>query len=248
MGRPRKQTVDYFPHYSNASSGKTLFILQSKFKNDGYAFWFKLLELLAGSEGHYYDYNRPEDWQFLLAKTAVSEDTAINILNTLVTLAAIDKDLAKKKIIWVQNLLNNIADVYKRRQISLPLKPSDNQRPIAPQPDDLINKIETEDDLKVAVMITYYESETGRTLTPPELEKLKDFADNYPDGWFEKAVGEAKKNNAKSPVRYIEKIMENWLAEGGNPLDDRKRRRSTTDRATVTKAEKLEEGLTKPLG
>ncbi len=39
MARPLKQTVDYFPHDSHASDSKTLFILESKFGNDGYAFY-----------------------------------------------------------------------------------------------------------------------------------------------------------------------------------------------------------------
>jgi len=69
------------------------------------------------------------------------------------------------------------------------------------------------DDLKVAGMIKYYEEQTGRILTPNDLERLVDFADNYPDGWFEKAVDEAVINNARTPIRYIEKIMENWRAE-----------------------------------
>jgi hypothetical protein len=33
-GRKEKQTADYFPHM--ATSGKTLFILESSFGNDGY--------------------------------------------------------------------------------------------------------------------------------------------------------------------------------------------------------------------
>ena len=121
MTRPRKETVDYFPHY--CVGGRTLFILQAKFGNDGYAFWFKLLELLGTSEGHSYNYSRPPDWEFLLAKTAVSEDTARDILDTLIDLDAIDKELAKNKIIWCQHLVDNISEAYKRRQSPLPQKP-----------------------------------------------------------------------------------------------------------------------------
>jgi len=121
MARPHKMIVDYFPHYCN--HGKTLYILQNKFQNDGYAFWFKLLELLAATEGHAYDFNKSQSWQFLLAKTQVSEDIANDILNTLIDLEAIDRELAEKKIIWCQNFINNIADVYKRRQVPLPEKP-----------------------------------------------------------------------------------------------------------------------------
>lgn len=77
------------------------------------------------------------------------------------------------------------------------------------------------DDLKVAGMITYYEKELGRTLTPTDYERLKDFADTYPDGWFEQAVDEAVKNKAVAPMPYIEKIMEKKLADGKHRKDDK---------------------------
>jgi len=131
MARPRKATVDYFPHDTFASDGKTMFTLQSRFGNDGYAFWFKLLELLGRSEGHVFAYNNPAEWEYLLAITHVNEDTANNILATLVNLNAIDKELAEKKIIWCQHFVDNIADVYKRRQINLPSKPGNQKKPDA---------------------------------------------------------------------------------------------------------------------
>ncbi len=81
---------------------------------------------------------------------------------------------------------------------------------VEPKAADKTQEESKTDDLKVAGMIKYYEEELGRTLTPTDYERLKDFADNYPDGWFEKAVDEAKNNNAKSPMRYIEKILESW--------------------------------------
>ena len=53
MARPKKQKVEYFPHF--VMSGRTIFILENTYGNDGYAFWFKLLELLGDTEGHYYE-------------------------------------------------------------------------------------------------------------------------------------------------------------------------------------------------
>lgn len=122
MARPKKATLDYFPHFVN--SGKTIFILESNYGNDGYAFWFKLLEILAGTVNHVYDCNNLPDWQFLIAKTRVSEETANSILKTLATLEAIDKELWESKILWVQNLVDNVSDVYKRREAKTPQKPS----------------------------------------------------------------------------------------------------------------------------
>ena len=72
MGRPRKQTVDYFPHFVSTDS-RTKFILEQSWGNDGYAFWFKLLELLGRSEGHYYDCSQPADKMYLVALTKVTD-------------------------------------------------------------------------------------------------------------------------------------------------------------------------------
>lgn len=81
MGRPRKQTVDYFPHFVSTDS-RTKFILEQSWGNDGYAFWFKLLELLGRSEGHYYDCSQPADKMYLVALTKVTEEQADAILDT----------------------------------------------------------------------------------------------------------------------------------------------------------------------
>lgn len=121
MGRPKKEVVDYFPHFVN--SGKTLFILEQTYGNDGYAFWFKVLELLGYTDGHYYDCNNIPSWKFLLAKTHVDEKKAVGILNLLVELDAIDKELWDKKIIWSENFVKNLAPVYSNRKSTLPKRP-----------------------------------------------------------------------------------------------------------------------------
>lgn len=121
MARPKKQTVDYFPHI--AKSGKTILMLESRWKNDGYAFWFKLLEILCQSEGHVSDYGNPLDREFILAKTLVSDETATEILNKLAETGKIDSELWTKKLIWCQSLVDNIKDAYKKRINELPEKP-----------------------------------------------------------------------------------------------------------------------------
>ncbi|MBT9175542.1 MAG: hypothetical protein DDT22_01222 [candidate division WS2 bacterium] len=122
MARPKKQIVDYFPHSCN--HGKTMFILQNKYGNDGYAFWFKTLELLGQSEGHFYDCNNPSAWEFLLAKTLVSEELALKILQTLADLEAIDAAAWALKIIWSHNFVENLKDVYVRRKCEKPEFPA----------------------------------------------------------------------------------------------------------------------------
>lgn len=134
MGRPRKQTVDYFPHFVSTDS-RTKFILEQNWGNDGYAFWFKLLELLGRSEGHYYDCSRPADKMYLVALTKVTEEQADAILDMLALRGNIDVELwQERKVIWCQSLVDNLQDVYSKRTVSAPSKPfTAPEEPPAPE-------------------------------------------------------------------------------------------------------------------
>ena len=125
-GRPVKDTVEYFPHFVN--QGKTMFILEQKYGNDGYAFWFKLLEMLASTEGHIYDCDNESDWLFLQAKTHLNDETMSSMLDTLCNLGAIDKELWQEKKIWCQKLVNNLQPVYANRRRNIPEKPISTSR------------------------------------------------------------------------------------------------------------------------
>lgn len=129
MGRPRKQTVDYFPHFVSTDS-RTKFILENNWGNDGYAFWFKLLELLGRSEGHCYECTQAADMMYLTALTRVTEEQAIEILNLLAERGNIDKELwTEHKIIWCQSLVDNLQDVYSKRTVAAPIKPGSDPEP-----------------------------------------------------------------------------------------------------------------------
>ncbi len=124
MARTQKDIVSYFPHDANANGGDTITVLQGRHGNDGYAFWFKLLEKLASADGHFLDCRNPIKWQLLLAKTGVNEITGVEIMNLLVEMRAIDKELWESKLIWCQKLVDNIAEVYKNRRREIPQKPT----------------------------------------------------------------------------------------------------------------------------
>ena len=124
MTRKQKDVVSYFPHDADAATGDTLTVLQGRFGNNGYGFWFKLLEKLASTEGHYLDCRNSQRWQLLLAKTGVDELTGVDIMKLLVEMNAIDKDLWALRVIWCQNLVNNVSDVYKNRKREIPQKPT----------------------------------------------------------------------------------------------------------------------------
>ena len=121
MSRPKKATVDYFPHLTD--HGKTMFILESKYGNDGYAAWFKTLEKLGKSKGLFLDCNSPATWELLQAYTRVFDPVLTQIFNTLACLEAIDPVLwTEHKIIYSQNFVDGVTDAYKRRKDVLPTR------------------------------------------------------------------------------------------------------------------------------
>ena len=60
---------------------------------------------------------------------------------------------------------------------------------------------------------TIYEQEIG-ALSPMIGERLKDIEKDFPAGWFEKAVREAKTTTTRVSLKYIMAILDRWDAEG----------------------------------
>ena len=126
MARPAKVKVDYFPHVTH--TGKSIAILETRWGNDGYAFWFKLLELLGDSEDFAYNCNQSADWEYLLAKTRVTDPVALAILSKLAEIGAIDAELWGEKWVWSDNFVAGVAPAFEKRKGELPQKPDFRSR------------------------------------------------------------------------------------------------------------------------
>ena len=100
-----------------------MFTIQEEFGNDGYAFWFKLLEHLGTKENLSMDCNDAADWRFFIAKAKVSKEKAEQILDLLAEIDSIDAELWKHKVIWSENFAARLADVYRKRGTERPSKP-----------------------------------------------------------------------------------------------------------------------------
>jgi len=151
-----------------------------------------------------------ENWLQLL-EDAKDDETGLGLIERY--------EVKEHEFIWLPGFEKHQVNLRKEREAkaSIPPPPPDlmeraRQRVVEARgkEGEKTNDEIKADDLKVAGMIKYYEDQLGRMLSPTDLGRLADFADNYPDGWFEKAVDEAKNNEARSPMRYIEKVMESW--------------------------------------
>ena len=114
MARPQRHNVDYFPHY--ISDGKKMFVIESKFGNDGYATWFKILEILAKTDDHWLDLNDAGNLMFVAAKCKVDEERLLEIIDSITKLGEFDSDVWKQsKVIWSPKLMESLRDAYVKR-------------------------------------------------------------------------------------------------------------------------------------
>ncbi len=124
MGRPIKKGVDAFPHFPDDGSDG-LYLLETKYGNDGYAFWYKMREKITKTQGHILYMS---DVLVLAAKAHMDDKTAMEMLNMCAEAGDIDKILWKnEKVIWSQSVVDSLKDVYKKRGALPPSKPSSIQ-------------------------------------------------------------------------------------------------------------------------
>jgi len=67
-------------------------------------------------------------------------------------------------------------------------------------------------DEKLASMVKYYEESIGM-VTPNIFENLKLMCDEHDETEYQRAVDQAKGRKVRSPIRYIEKCLENRKKE-----------------------------------
>jgi hypothetical protein len=129
----KTNTVEYFPHYANASGKMTVLYLEKKYGYKGYALWFKLLECLASTENHYLCLDLHLHLLYLTCRLVVDNNELMVILNDLSDIDAIDKNLWQQyKIIWSDNFVANLSTVYANRHRELPSKPNINNVSLTP--------------------------------------------------------------------------------------------------------------------
>lgn len=115
MAREQRRDVDYFPH--GCIHGRKMHIIQKKYRNDGYAAWFKLLEELGKANNHYIDISDETTLMFLASVFDIEEDLTLEILTDLAKLGAIDKFLFDEyKVVWSEKFCESIEDAYKKRK------------------------------------------------------------------------------------------------------------------------------------
>lgn len=115
MGRSARNDVDYYPH--KVKKGKTLFILQNKYKLEGYGFFYKLLDFLAITPFHHYQINNDTDLLYLSGECMIDdENLLLEMIEVMITTGKLDKDLWNDhKVIACDDFLDSVKLAYKDR-------------------------------------------------------------------------------------------------------------------------------------
>jgi hypothetical protein len=224
-GRPSRLTVDYFPHFIHHK--RTMTVIEDRYGVAGYAAWFKLLELLGDTDGHSYDSSTPINANYLSAKIAMQGNICDGFIELLADLEAIDRDLwCHDHVIWCEHFVHNLAPVYRKRKMELPVKPNfragnTSTQPIS-APENTQRRVKESKEKERTSTPTPSPKANGKEihleyvlLTPDEYTRLlTDFGKNDLDTMIDvlnNYLGQSKKNQKKYTSHNH--VLRGWVRE-----------------------------------
>ena len=143
MARPQKNTVDYFPH--DCIRNKNLEIICYEFETEGYAFYYKLFELLGTSEGHFIVCKTKTDWKYLCVQLDFEESKAKEIIALMVDLGVLDAEYWKEyQIIWSPQFCELLEPIYDKRNRRILSPPEENESPQEEEKLEYVTPIEND--------------------------------------------------------------------------------------------------------
>lgn len=93
MPRPKKNGMDYFPHDTDARNDLKLRKLRAVYGNDGYAFYFIMLENIYKTREYELDVSDAETRLILAEETRISEEKFSDMLNKCLDLELFSREL-----------------------------------------------------------------------------------------------------------------------------------------------------------
>lgn len=123
MARPKKEGMDYFPHDTDAVNDKKIEALRALYGNDGYAYYFIMLEQIYKEKNFQLDVSdaetREEMFQVLSKKVSVSMEVFMKILNTSLKWGCFDKRLYDEKGVITSEGIKKRANVVVEKRVKM---------------------------------------------------------------------------------------------------------------------------------
>lgn len=131
MARPRKEGMDYFPHDTDAANDEKIEALRSLYGNDGYAFYFIMLERIYRTADFEIDVSdaetREQTFHILARKIAVTREQFEKMLCTALKWGCFDKvKYEENGIITSEGIKKRASVVVEKREKMRLKRQSDN--------------------------------------------------------------------------------------------------------------------------
>jgi hypothetical protein len=116
LARPTKLYLDYFSHDTDATNDEKMDMFRSMYGNDGYAFYFIILEKVYRTENAMIDLSKNIFVVGLAKKLMISVEKFYEMLETAFELEMFDRDLFEsEKKLTSNGIQKRFADVMKQR-------------------------------------------------------------------------------------------------------------------------------------
>jgi hypothetical protein len=116
MARPQKEGLDYFPHDTDASTDEKIEALRSLYGNNGYAFYFILLERIYRTPDFEIDISDAETIQILAKKCGINVEEFNQILSTALKRGCFDRDAYAERGVLTSNGVKKRAFVVTKKR------------------------------------------------------------------------------------------------------------------------------------
>lgn len=116
MARPRKSGLDYFPHDTDAASDEKVEALRALYGNDGYAFYFIMLERIYRMPNAEMDVSDAETRQILSRKIAVTPERFDELLQAALKWKCFDPEIYRKRGVLTSNGIKKRAAVVEEKR------------------------------------------------------------------------------------------------------------------------------------
>ena len=224
MARPQKEGMDYFPHDNDAVNDEKIEALRVLYGNDGYAFYFILLERIYRTAEFELDVSDAETTQILCRKVAVTEEKFNAMLETALKRKCFDQEAYEQRSVLTSTGIKKRASVViEKREFmrSKYKKVSDAEttpetREETPQRKGKERKGKErlkeskEDSIPYGEIINYLNSKTGKSFSPKTDATIKFINGRWEDG-----------RTLEDFKRVIDTKCKEWLGKNdrdGKPL------------------------------
>ncbi|MGE5594152.1 MAG: DUF4373 domain-containing protein [Betaproteobacteria bacterium] len=117
MARPLKEGMDYFPHDTDAVNDEKIEALRALYGNDGYAFYFILLERIYRTAKAELDVSRPAVLAALVSKVGVGREKFEAMLATALEIGCFDAEAYRaREVLTSAGIKRRAAEVQELRE------------------------------------------------------------------------------------------------------------------------------------